>query len=506
MTAARRADPIGPDATDAELAIAATAGDRAAFALIYDRYADRLHDFCVGMLRDRDSAADCVQDAFCTAATKLTELREPDKLRPWLYAVTRNEALRRIRERRRELLSDEVPDMASTEAGPEVLAARTELAELIAEAAGGLSDRDRTVLQLAYHHGMDGPELAEALDVSPSAATKMVQRLRDTVERSLGALLVCRRAQADPDACPELAAVLEGWDGTFNVLMRKRVARHIESCSICDDERKRRVTPAALLGATPVVIPAPAWLRDRTLEAVELPSATTPSGPRHGAADGGRHPWAIMAAMVAALALLGILVMVLTRQGDSVSVVPADISRSETASTSASRPPARLEAPPPVATTPSETMPTPTSIAAPAPPSTSDPVVTTVPPRTREQSTEPTTMTTSEPTSHALAVDTYDADTHRGDVRAAASRGTIDARRHHVTGDAHDPDDDIGSRDDHDPDRCPHRLNCPPKKCQESGAGSARGGGGTTSPGGGASIGAVFPVGKLVTDPQLSTP
>jgi len=150
MTSARRAEPIGPDATDAELAVAATAGDRAAFALIYDRYADKLHDFCVGMLRDRDSAADCVQDAFCTAATKLPELREPDKLRPWLYAVTRNEALRRIRDRRRELVSDEVPDMASTEAGPDVLAARTELAELIAEAAGGLSDRDRTVLQLAY--------------------------------------------------------------------------------------------------------------------------------------------------------------------------------------------------------------------------------------------------------------------------------------------------------------------------------------------------------------------
>jgi DNA-directed RNA polymerase specialized sigma24 family protein len=47
----------------------------AAFAQIYDRYADRLHNFCVGMLRDRDGAADCVQDTFCLAPT----LREPDK-------------------------------------------------------------------------------------------------------------------------------------------------------------------------------------------------------------------------------------------------------------------------------------------------------------------------------------------------------------------------------------------------------------------------------------------
>jgi RNA polymerase sigma factor (sigma-70 family) len=425
MTAARRAELIGPDATDAELAVAATSGDRGAFALIYDRYADKLHDFCVGMLRDRDAAADCVQDAFCTAATKLTELREPDKLRPWLYSVTRNEALRRIRDRRRELLSDEVPDMASTEAGPEVLAARTELAELIAEAAGGLSDRDRAVLQLAYHHGMDGPELAEALDVSPSAATKMVQRLRDTVERSLGALLVCRRAKADPDACPELAAVLEGWDGKFTVLMRKRVARHIESCPICDEERRLRVTPAALLGASPVLVPAPGWLRERTLEAVELPSGTTPSGSGSGSGSGGagstagsRRPWAITAALVAGLALIGILVWALTRQGSSAPVVPADLRDTQTTTTTVSRPPAGFIPAPAPTTTPTTIATTPTSIAAPPPPpSTTEPVTTTerrlpqrrdvtttapsaVPrsPTTREEEPEPEVTEESTPT------------------------------------------------------------------------------------------------------------
>ena len=36
-------------ASDAELVRSAAAGDRHAFAMIYDRYADRLHDFCVGI-------------------------------------------------------------------------------------------------------------------------------------------------------------------------------------------------------------------------------------------------------------------------------------------------------------------------------------------------------------------------------------------------------------------------------------------------------------------------
>jgi RNA polymerase sigma factor (sigma-70 family) len=190
--------------SDAELAGAAAAGDRGALAGIYDRYADRLHDFCVGMVRDRDAAADCVQEVFCTAAADLPKLRDPDKLRPWLYAVARHQALRTIRDRRREPVSDELLDAASGDPGPDTLAARNELAELVAQAAGGLSDRDRAVLELAYRHGLSGPDLAEALGVSHDSAKKLVQRLRETIEQSLGALLVARRGRTAQNGCQEL--------------------------------------------------------------------------------------------------------------------------------------------------------------------------------------------------------------------------------------------------------------------------------------------------------------
>jgi RNA polymerase sigma factor (sigma-70 family) len=256
--------------SDAELALAAAAGDRGAFACIYDRYAHRLHDFCIGMLGDREAAADCVQDAFCTAVTCLSDLREPDKLRSWLYAIVRSEALRRVRHNSREWTTDDVPEQASAEASPDTLAARMELADLIDAAAGGLSDRDRAVLELAFRQGLDGPELAVALGISLTNANTMVYRLRETIERSLGALLVSRRVRANPTLCPQLAVILADWDGQFTVLVRKRVARHIESCVRCDRDRRRLVSPAALLGAAPVLIPAPAWLRRRTMDKVRL--------------------------------------------------------------------------------------------------------------------------------------------------------------------------------------------------------------------------------------------
>jgi hypothetical protein len=158
-----------------------------------------------------------------------------------------------------------LPDAPSVEAGPDALAVRNELAALLAQAEGGISHRDREVLDLVYRHGLTGAELAQALSVSNESAKKMVQRLRDTVERSLGALLVARQARSGRNRCPELAAIVANWDGQFTILLRKRISRHIESCANCDEQRGRLVNPAALLGASPVFIRAPRWLREQTL-------------------------------------------------------------------------------------------------------------------------------------------------------------------------------------------------------------------------------------------------
>jgi RNA polymerase sigma factor (sigma-70 family) len=372
--------------SDAELAGAAAAGDRRAFAGIYDRYADRLHDFCVGMLRDSHTAADCVQDVFCIAADRLPQLRQRDKLRPWLYAIARNEALRLIRERGRERVSDQMPDAASGEPGPDVLAARTELADLIAEAAGGLSERDRAVLELAYRHGLDGPELAEALGVSHSNAKQLTHRLRETIEKSLGALLVSRRVQNNPNGCAELGAILDGWDGQFTVLMRKRISRHIESCPTCDQERRRLVNPVALLGAVPVFIPAPQWLRDRTLNQIQLTPSTTagnasetphPSSDPHvilavNQDDGGDRHGRLSRGLLLAAALLAVVIATagltiawLYERNPSIS--PANVTNTAPQPTSAPAPGGPLTAGAP-------------SISPPPAPPTSSPLTSTAPP------------------------------------------------------------------------------------------------------------------------------
>src|SRR5260370_5350765 len=81
---------------DREIVVAIVAGDPTGLAGAYDKYAESLYGYCRWMLSEPADAADAVQDTFVIAAAKLGGLRDPRKLRPWLYAVARNACHRRL--------------------------------------------------------------------------------------------------------------------------------------------------------------------------------------------------------------------------------------------------------------------------------------------------------------------------------------------------------------------------------------------------------------------------
>jgi RNA polymerase sigma factor (sigma-70 family) len=269
-------EPQATGSIDAGLVRGYLAGDRSALAGIYDRYSAGLYDTAAAMLRDRHEAADAMQDVFLIAAERMAQLREPERLKPWLFAILRNEVYRRTRRRGRAIPTDfaapGVAEMAApTQADAEgEMVAAGELAEMVRGAAHGLDERDQLVLELSIRQGLQGADLAAALGVSADQSYTMVHRMRDRVDRSLGAFAVAKAGRRD---CSELGEILRGWDGEFTVLIRKRVARHIENCATCE-RTKRRVAPIALLSAAPALA-APPGLRDQVLGLAGRPGSAS---------------------------------------------------------------------------------------------------------------------------------------------------------------------------------------------------------------------------------------
>src|ERR1017187_1513548 len=82
---------------DRDMVAAIVVGEPAGLAAAYDHYAPALYAYCRSLLSEPADAADAAQDTFVVAAGKLSGLRDPDRLRPWLYAVARNECRRWLR-------------------------------------------------------------------------------------------------------------------------------------------------------------------------------------------------------------------------------------------------------------------------------------------------------------------------------------------------------------------------------------------------------------------------
>src|SRR5215472_5989273 len=242
---------------DREIVAAIVAGDPAGLAGAYDNYAESLYGYCGWMLNGPDHAAATVQDMFVIAAANLGDLRDPGRLRPWLYAVARGECHRRLRAGEAGL--DEAAGPAGPPAGENT--ERAELRRLVRAAMDGLNPGEREVIELAFRHDLSGADLAAVLGVPRNQAQALASRARGRLEREPGVLLVARTGRW---GCPTLDLMLYDWDGQLTAPVRKQVARHTGQCAASAYRRRSALRPAVLDGMAPLAA-LPRGLRERVL-------------------------------------------------------------------------------------------------------------------------------------------------------------------------------------------------------------------------------------------------
>ena len=157
------------------------ASDVRGIAAAFDRYAQELYVYSRSRLAVPAEAAGVVQDTFLVAWSEVSRLRQPGRLRPWLFAVARNECHRRLRTGVQATPAGAMDDTAQ-------LAAVTEQAELramVAAALAGLDPVEREISELNLRHGLGGADLAAILGVPARQAQALAARARAHLESSL---------------------------------------------------------------------------------------------------------------------------------------------------------------------------------------------------------------------------------------------------------------------------------------------------------------------------------
>ena len=159
----------------------AGAGDEAAFAQLVATYHADMARVAFVACGDRELAEDAVQAAWLVAWRKLRSLRDPDRVRPWLLAVTANEARQILRRRRGPVVEIDVEGPGDNRNDPSTGVERLDLRRALAH----LSPDDRALLAMHYAVDLSSDELGTVVGTSPSTARKRLSRAIDRLRKEL---------------------------------------------------------------------------------------------------------------------------------------------------------------------------------------------------------------------------------------------------------------------------------------------------------------------------------
>ena len=176
-------DPEAREAfEDARAVEAAARGDRRAFERLYRRHVGRIYALCLRLAGHRETAEDCVQEAFVSAWRALPTFESRSRFATWLHRIAVNTVLARQRRlaARLEGVSDGasgLADQRSVDDAPPI--------DLEA-AVGALPDGARHVLVLVGLYGFSHEEAAAVLGIAVGTSKAQLHRARQLLAASLG--------------------------------------------------------------------------------------------------------------------------------------------------------------------------------------------------------------------------------------------------------------------------------------------------------------------------------
>jgi RNA polymerase sigma-70 factor (ECF subfamily) len=175
-------------ASDGELIERAARRDHAAFAALYERHSRRVFGLALRRLNDRGRAEDATQDTFAAIWRSAGSYRrERGSGTSWLYTVARNAVIDQARSRAVAVAATAAPFEVEDEGpGPARLAEGAWVKQRVHHAVGRLPEKEATLIELAYWHGLSQSEIAAKLEL-PLGTVKTrtraaLARLADTLE------------------------------------------------------------------------------------------------------------------------------------------------------------------------------------------------------------------------------------------------------------------------------------------------------------------------------------
>ncbi len=186
---------------ETDLARAVLSGDAAAFDQFVELYRTKIFQYSYLMCGQREDAEEVSQDTLLKVFENLEQLREPERIKAWVFRIAKNACLMKRRRSvfapRHELSLEELMPSSEWRDGerrleiadwknlPDAEFLEREMSEALRKAIAELPEIYRSVVLLRDMEEMTTEEAAEILDVSTDTVKTRLHRGRLAIRKKL---------------------------------------------------------------------------------------------------------------------------------------------------------------------------------------------------------------------------------------------------------------------------------------------------------------------------------
>jgi len=197
--------PAATEPSDADLVARSLAGNREAFGQIVARYQSLVCSLAYSATGSVSVSEDVAQETFVAAWKKLGDLRELERLRPWLCGIARNLSINRHRDGKREPTHgaeslDNLGHLTTDEASPALQAIQRDEEAILWRALEAIPETYREPLVLFYREHQSVASVAVALDLSEDNVRMRLSRGRKLLSEQVEVLVEGTLERTKPGA------------------------------------------------------------------------------------------------------------------------------------------------------------------------------------------------------------------------------------------------------------------------------------------------------------------
>lgn len=151
---------------------------------IWNRYSDSIYFFILKRVKDKSSANDVFQNAFLKIHNHLHQVKEPEKVRSWVFQIVRNEISNYFKQSSQYIT--ELNQVRDEEKYQEICCFDRFINEL--------PDTYKEAIELVYVDGKKQEEASKILDISLANLKARVRRGKDILKKNFNS---CCKYQFD---------------------------------------------------------------------------------------------------------------------------------------------------------------------------------------------------------------------------------------------------------------------------------------------------------------------